>query len=259
MGRFGVYRFVTRHHRITDDAVEELLDGQVPEGHEELAHLARFTADLRSFSTTSSDATLTVAAAHTSDKGDLPATAASNANGPTQPWQGAGLPNWNRRPAMLKSFLGNAIARAAVGLTAATVAVGSAGAAGALPGPVQRVVADAADVVGFNLPTPDDDATVDPATDTGTSVDDSTVTPEDGDTVEPAPAVDPNTAPTTVAPGDDSEDPAPVIDPGNVTFDPPSAVDPSDDDSADDPSDDPSDDDSADDPSDDQDDEGDQG
>ena len=181
MARFGVCRFVTRHHRIGEDAVEDLLAGQVPEGGEELAHLARFTADLRSFAVTSPNRVLSVmaAAGHTSDKGDLPATAASNAHGPARPGQGAGLPNWNRRPAMLKSFLSNAIGKAAGGVTAATMSVGAAGAAGALPSPVQRVVADAADTIGVDMPSPDDetsDPTTDPASGDVAPDDDSTDT-----------------------------------------------------------------------------------
>lgn len=97
----------------------------------------------------------------TTDKGDLPVTAASKANGPHR--EASALPKW-RRPIMatstfltaLFSKVGMASAAAKAGLTAAVAAgaLTAAGAAGALPAPVQNALSHAiSDISPVNLPT----------------------------------------------------------------------------------------------------------
>jgi len=85
------------------------------------------------------------------EKGDLSATAASNVTGPAP--QAAGLPKWRRKMLISELLAGlatklaglGAAAKAAVGLTlaGAGASVTAAGAVGALPAPVQHVVATA--------------------------------------------------------------------------------------------------------------------
>jgi hypothetical protein len=152
---------VTGRRRIDDELVDDLLAGRVPRGHDGFGHVAAFAADLRhAFGSAAEHSTAPVAsvlaeARHSTDKGDLPATAASNAYGPVATRQVAGLPNWRRRSAMFSTFLGSTIAKVALGVSCATAAVGAAGAANALPAPAQRVVSEVADHVGVSLPSPD--------------------------------------------------------------------------------------------------------
>lgn len=160
MGRFDVCRFVTRRRRIGEDTVEEILAGRVPEGSEHAAHVARFVSDLRTTfvagSVEDGAVTALVEAGHVArEKGDLPATVASNAHGPAVR-QGAGLPNWKRRSAVLSTFISSLLGRVAIGAAATTLSVGAAGASNALPQPLQRVVSDAAGELGIDMPSPDD-------------------------------------------------------------------------------------------------------
>jgi hypothetical protein len=87
------------------------------------------------------------------DKGDLPATAASNANGSAL--QTAGLPKWRRSLMKTSKFVAGMSLAAKLALCAgvAVAATASAGFAGVLPGPVQGAVADAVGAVTpFDLP-----------------------------------------------------------------------------------------------------------
>jgi hypothetical protein len=84
------------------------------------------------------------------EKGDLPATAASNVTGPAP--QAAGLPKW-RKYKMTELFAGilaklaglGVAAKAGLGLAVAAAGVTGAGAVGMLPASVQHVVATAVD------------------------------------------------------------------------------------------------------------------
>ena len=77
------------------------------------------------------------------DQGDLPATAASNANGSAP--QTAGLPKWRRAMVKTSKFVAglSLAAKVALGAGFAVAATATAGVAGVLPGPVQHAVADA--------------------------------------------------------------------------------------------------------------------
>lgn len=75
------------------------------------------------------------------EKSNLPATAASNVTGPAP--QVAGLPKWRKKSMALAEFLAglSVAAKAALGIGVAAASVTAAGAAGALPGPAQDAVA----------------------------------------------------------------------------------------------------------------------
>jgi hypothetical protein len=88
------------------------------------------------------------------EKGDLPATAASNVTGPAS--QAAGLPKWRKKKMLVTEFLSGLAAKLAglglaaklgLGVGVAAAAVGGAGAANVLPEPVQHAVATAVDTV----------------------------------------------------------------------------------------------------------------
>lgn len=87
------------------------------------------------------------------ENGDPSATAASNVPGPAQ--QAAGLPKWRRRRMVIGEFLAglSVAAKATFGVGVAMASVTAAGAAGALPGAVQNVVATGIEAVTpFDLP-----------------------------------------------------------------------------------------------------------
>ena len=83
------------------------------------------------------------------EKGDLPATAASNVTGPAP--QAAGLPKWRKKmlitellAGLVAKFAGlGMVAKAGLGLTLAATSTTAAGAVGALPDPAQHAVATA--------------------------------------------------------------------------------------------------------------------
>ena len=101
------------------------------------------------------------------EKGDLPATAASNVTGPAR--QAAGLPKWRKKLIVSELLAGIAAklaglgiaAKAGLGLTVAAASVTSAGAAGVLPDPVQHAVANTVEAsTPFSFPdAADDDGT----------------------------------------------------------------------------------------------------
>ena len=137
------------------------------------------------------------------EKGDRPVTAASNANGPAA--QAAGLPKWTRRRDMLKQALGSMATKVAAGATGAALTLGGLGAAGALPGPVQMAAANVAEVVGVDLPAPEQPAP-DPSDETTTTTTIAAPAPAEGgdtaagDTGAPGTPTPENPVPPTAAP-----------------------------------------------------------
>ncbi|HVL28243.1 MAG TPA: hypothetical protein VM390_08845 [Acidimicrobiales bacterium] len=89
-----------------------------------------------------------VARGFSSEKGDLPATAASNVTGPAP--QAAGLPKWRKKKMLISELLAGLVtklaglgmaAKAGMGVTLAAASTTAAGAAGVLPAPAQHAVA----------------------------------------------------------------------------------------------------------------------
>jgi len=88
-----------------------------------------------------------VAQGFSTEKGDLPATAASNVTGPAP--QAAGLPKWRKKMLLSELLAGlttklvglGMAAKAGMGLTLAAASTTAAGAAGVLPAPAQHAVA----------------------------------------------------------------------------------------------------------------------
>jgi hypothetical protein len=165
------------------------------------------------------------------DKGDLPATAASNVNGPASPAQAAGLPKWRNIRMKVKGFLaGLGIAgKLALGAGVAFAATTGAGAAGVLPTPAQHVFASTVDAVTpFSVPDgaghgPKTDGDLaDPVTTTTEKVEpttseppaqDEVTTPTTGHHDAPPPATEPehHETPSTTAP--EQHDAPPVTEP----------------------------------------------
>jgi hypothetical protein len=88
------------------------------------------------------------------EKGDLPVTAASNVTGPEQ---AAGLPKWRVMSSKMKRYVaGLSIAgKLALGVGVAAAATTGAGGAGVLPGPLQHDFATTVgEFVPFNVPDP---------------------------------------------------------------------------------------------------------
>ena len=153
---------------LSDRSVEDLFTGKLVPGEEDLA---AFAHSVRAWAqgpvpTPTGELARLLADGLTTDKGDLPATAASKATGPRT--EASGLPKWRRPLVATSSFLtamftkvGMASAAAKTGLAAAVAAgaVTAGAAAGALPAPVQNAVSHA---VGAVLPVqlPTDGTTV---------------------------------------------------------------------------------------------------
>jgi hypothetical protein len=232
-----------RRRPIDDQAVESLLVGDPTTN--DLDGLSAFVDDVRAVAagpmpvpSLALDHVLT--RGFSTDKGDLPATAASNADGSAM--QTAGPPKWRRALMKTSQFVAglSMAAKVALGAGVAVAATAGAAAAGVLPGPVQGAVADAVGTVTpFELPggsgggSATDGATagapVDPGTTTTTAAPaagtGSTGTPSagtpsssDGTAVVPgAPGGSTNGAPggSTGAPAGDPQPPsvAPVTEP----------------------------------------------
>jgi hypothetical protein len=171
VNHFGDYGNEMHEHRPLDEATAEaLLRGRTPAGRQDLVLLAAFVDEMRSLASVPPPAPSAVLASvlasglTTIEKGDLPATAASNVHGPAR--QAAGLPKWRKRrmiPTLLSGIaaklagLGLA-AKAGLGLSMAVASVTAAGAAGVLPDPVQHAVAEAVGAVTpFQFPDTGDD------------------------------------------------------------------------------------------------------
>jgi hypothetical protein len=94
------------------------------------------------------------------EKGDLPATAASNVTGPAP--QAAGLPTWRKKRMLISELLAGLAtklaglgmaAKAGLGLTLAAASTTAAGAVGVLPAPAQHAVATVVDATTpFSFP-----------------------------------------------------------------------------------------------------------
>ncbi|MHB1446269.1 MAG: hypothetical protein ACYCZV_11510 [Acidimicrobiales bacterium] len=154
-----------RKPRALDDrAVEAFFAGRNLPADEDL--LGSFAQSVRAFSlqpapTPRGELAAVLMDGLTIEKGDLPVTAASNVTGPQR--EVSGLPKW-RRPRMTVSGLLSAlitklgtlglVAKAGLAIALTAAGVTAAGAAGALPAPVQNVVAHAvSDVTPFSFPT----------------------------------------------------------------------------------------------------------
>ena len=166
MSHFGDDGFeMSRRQLLDDDAVEAVLAG-VPAG-DDLAGLTAFVDDVRTASTgpvpvPSAAFAEVLARGFSTDQGDLPATAASNANGSAP--QTAGLPKWRRAMVKTSKFVAglSLAAKVALGAGFAVAATATAGVAGVLPGPVQHAVADAVGSVSpFELPGSGNSSTAD--------------------------------------------------------------------------------------------------
>jgi hypothetical protein len=165
LNEFDVPPDEMRRYLDSDDReIDGLLSGRAPEGDAELGELARFFTDLREAypeASTAGQETAHLAAmietAHLlAENGEPVARPASNADGPAV--QASGLPKW-RRSVMGKSIFASTKLRvAAVAAAFLLLFSGTALAAsrGALPGPIQNAAADAAAVVGVDVPTSDE-------------------------------------------------------------------------------------------------------
>jgi hypothetical protein len=152
---------------LDDEAIDALFAGHDRIVAAELAPLATFAQDVRSVSdrfVPRPNAALAevLTSGFSTDKGDLLVTAGSNVNGPavSRARQAAGLPKWRKRPQMLPTgFLSGLAAKIVAAVVAALAGVTAAGAAGALPGPAQHVVADVINsITPLNLPNGDTSA-----------------------------------------------------------------------------------------------------
>jgi hypothetical protein len=180
-----------RRRPIDDQAVETILDGTAV--GDDLDGLHAFVLDVRAAAGGPMPAPSLVleqvlTRGFSTDQGDLPATAASNANGPAP--QAAGLPKWRRAQMKVSRYVAGLSIAAKITLGAGCVfaATAGAGAAGVLPGPVQ----DAVDAVA---PFHGDSTTADPGAPTP---------PPTGDTGDGTVSTSPAGAAvtTTLAPGD---------------------------------------------------------
>ncbi|GAA1797068.1 hypothetical protein HC028_19770 [Planosporangium flavigriseum] len=135
--------------RIDDATVEALLTGRRAFATE--PELTAFTAALRSAGTRPGQPSPRLAAMLATgvftEKGDLPATAASNVHGPAARRQVAGLPKWRQKKMAIETAFATMVgkfvalgwaAKAAAVSTVAVASIGGAGAAGALPEPLQQ-------------------------------------------------------------------------------------------------------------------------
>jgi len=135
--------------RIDDGTVEALLTGRRAVATE--PQLSAFTAAARQAGTRPATPSRRLAAMLTTgvftDKGNLPATAASNVAGPAAGRQVSGLPKWRRKKMAIEAAFATlagkvaalgAAAKAAAASTVAVAAFGGAGAAGVLPAAVQE-------------------------------------------------------------------------------------------------------------------------
>jgi len=123
------------HRPVDDGAIEAALAGN-PQGGD-LDSLSSFVSAVRSavgtVPTPSTAMAAVLTAGLSTDKGDLPATAASNVNGPAS--QEAGLPKWRNALMKIQGFLAGlgVLGKVALGVGVAAAATTGAGAAGVLP------------------------------------------------------------------------------------------------------------------------------
>jgi len=137
---------------LDDRALEALLSG-APSAQSGLDWLLPFVEDLEAASSRPVPVlrpalVMFLAEGISTEKGDLPATAASNVTGPAP--QAAGLPKWRKKKMLISELLAGLTTKlaglgmatkAGMGLTLAAASTTAAGAAGVLPAPVQHAVA----------------------------------------------------------------------------------------------------------------------
>jgi hypothetical protein len=123
------------HRPVDDGAIEAALAGNTQGG--DLDSLSSFVSAVRSavgtVPTPSTAMAAVLTAGLSTDKGDLPATAASNVNGPAS--QEAGLPKWRKALMKIQGFLAGlgVVGKIALTVGVAAAATTGAGAAGVLP------------------------------------------------------------------------------------------------------------------------------
>jgi hypothetical protein len=158
-----------RRRPIDDQAVDRILHGDAAGG--ELGGLQAFVSDVRAAAagplpapSPALEQVLTWGLS--TDQGDLPATAAINANGPAL--QAAGLPKWRSATMKMSRYVTglSMAAKITLGVGGALALTAGAAAAGVLPGPVQSAV-DA--VTPFNGATGTGDTTASPSVPPGDS------------------------------------------------------------------------------------------
>ena len=157
---------MSRFEDLSDHELDRLLAGKAPLEGEEFEDLVAFVQDLRATypeeavgpATQARHLTAIVGMAHLlAEKGDLTQRSGSKAVGPAR--QASGLPKWRRRPVLRKMFAPLA-AKVAVAVVALLTAFSGLAVAGTLPRPLQSFAADAASLVGVDLPNPDEAAVV---------------------------------------------------------------------------------------------------
>ncbi len=156
MASDDVYPYEMKRHGFDDSTIDQLLAGSTAPG-QELIGLVAFVEEVRRTYLSHPPqvgpalASLLVEGLVPSDKGDLPVRTASNATGPAS--QAAGLPKRRARK-MIGAVLTTLAGKIALAGAATAATVGSLGAAGALPGPMQSFVAEKVSAVGVQFPDP---------------------------------------------------------------------------------------------------------
>lgn len=145
-----------RRTNLDDSTIERLLAGQHVDGQEMLTSFVEDTQLVTSTPGPRPSAALAAFLAEdfSTEKGDLPVTAASNVPGPAP--QAAGLPTWRKKNVIETAFAKLGALGLAAKIGAATGALALTGTAaaftGALPEAAQDPVADAFDRAGINIP-----------------------------------------------------------------------------------------------------------
>lgn len=191
---------------LDDQRIEAILAGTAGAEH---AALSAFVADVRDQASgpvpvpSASLATLFTQGFST-EKGDLPATAASNVTGPAP--QAAGLPKWRNFIMDVKKWVaGLSVAgKLVLGAGIAAAAGGGAGTVGALPDPIQHQFAEVFDPISpFDLPDPQSGAAPSGGAASGASA----------DVTAPTAVIDDQTVITAVVPSPTSTVPATTVAP----------------------------------------------
>lgn len=148
MSRLGDEQDEMRTNPLDDQTIDALLAGRIPASHWD--DLAGLVAEVRGVGSgplpvPRPQLAAILAGGLTIEKGDLPATAASNVYGPAP--QASGLPKWRRKPMLETLFAKAVLAKAAAVLTSLTVATAGAAAADKLPQTLQDKAAAAIETV----------------------------------------------------------------------------------------------------------------
>jgi hypothetical protein len=138
----GVHSGGMRRRDGDDEVIRALREGRTPDDRPELAGLASLMAELRSVHDTEPAPPIGPELAELIRSGAPAGDRSPAVDGPG--------PSWSSPLRSRRAKVGFAAVAASLGL------VGGLGAAGALPAPVQRVVASTADVIGLDFPRPPD-------------------------------------------------------------------------------------------------------